>query len=102
MDQQQRSGSSRIGSHLAVSLIVGSLYVAACASPAIDWGAPRDYGDIQLFGRVHYGIVALVMGWVEPLPWSANLLLVAGWILLLLKQDTVASVVGIVAVLAGL
>jgi hypothetical protein len=78
MNQNLRPGSRSFVSRLVVAVIVGSLYIAACASPAIDWEAPRDYGDIQLFGRVHYGIMTLLLGWVEPIPWSANPLLLVG------------------------
>src|SRR5262245_29068851 len=105
MDQKRRPGAATVLSRLAVTVAVGSLYVAACASPAIDYKPPqaRDFGDITPYGVV-LGVVALLLGWVPPLtiPWSANLLLPAGWILLLCRRSTAGLGLGIAAALAGL
>ncbi len=52
-----------------------------------------------------YGFTALMAGWAPPmtLPWSANLLLLAGWVLLLWRENAdAAMVLGIAAALLGL
>jgi hypothetical protein len=102
-----RSGIPR----LVVSLLVGSLFIVACASPAVEIECPphvgRDFGDINPFpdlaSGTHYGIVALLFGWGSPwaLPWLANVLLVIGWILLLLKKNAAALGFGIAMALFG-
>ena len=50
------------------------------------------------------GVEILLTGWRTPLiiPWSANLLLLGGWILLLCRKNAVALGVGIAAAWAGL
>lgn len=89
---------------LAVSLVVASLFVAACASPAVDYKPPqtRDFGDITPYG-VYHGIGALLFGGAAaPLPWSANLLLLSGWVLLLIRMNAAALGVGAAAAVLGL
>ena len=106
MDQNRQSALTAVLSRLAVTVVVGSLYVAACASPAIYYRPPqnRDFGDITPYGVV-LGIVTLLVGGMTPklfIPWSANLLLVVGWILLWLRKTAVGLGFGIAATLAGL
>ena len=105
MDQKGRPGATTVLSRLAVTVVVGSLHVAACASPSIDYKPPqsRDFGDITPYGVV-LGIITLLLGWIPPLtiPWSANILLLAGWILLLCKRNAVGLGVALAAALAGL
>ena len=50
------------------------------------------------------GVDILLTGWRPPLtvPWSANLLLLGGWILLLCRKNAVALGFGIAAAWAGL
>jgi hypothetical protein len=50
------------------------------------------------------GVDILLTGWRPPLtvPWSANLLLLGGWILLLCRKNAVAVGFGIAAALVGL
>ena len=50
------------------------------------------------------GVDILLTGWRPPLtvPWSANLLLLGGWILLLCRKNAVAVCFGIAAALVGL
>jgi hypothetical protein len=116
MGREQQPGGRGVGQRLIVSLVVGSLYVAGCASPAIEFvpappapdSRPRDFGMIDI-PRVrleigaHFGFVALVAGWQLPwtAPWSANVFLLAGWILLLLEKQRAAAALGAAAVLAG-
>jgi hypothetical protein len=106
MDQTRQPGTTTMLSRLAVTVAVGSLYVAACASPAIDYKPPqnRDFGDITPYGVV-LGIVTLLVGWMNPsliIPWSANPMLLAGWILLLCKRTAIGLGFGLAATLAGL
>jgi hypothetical protein len=109
MVQKQGPALARFIPLLVVSLIVASLYVTACACPAIEFEkrVPRDYGDITLIPESWYnplpGVGALVLGCVPPLiiPWSANLLLLVGWVLLLCNKNTVALGFGVAAALVG-
>src|SRR5262249_10235393 len=50
------------------------------------------------------GVEVLLAGWPPPriIPWSANLLLLGGWILLLCRKNAVALGFGIAAAWAGL
>jgi hypothetical protein len=48
-----------------------------------------------------YGVVCLLLGWIAPLPWIANLWLLAGLILLLCRRTTLAFCLGVVALLCG-
>jgi hypothetical protein len=95
----------RVLALLALSLIVGGLYVAACVLPAVEYLPPttRDFGDITPYGSVP-GIVALIfgIGSEAKVAWSANLFLLAGWILLLCRKDTLAAYLGLVAFVLGL
>jgi hypothetical protein len=81
-------------SRLLVSLLVWSLFIAACATPALQTSETR----------AAYGFEALVLGMIPPytLTWSANLLLVAGWICLICKWTGGAVLLGISAALLGL
>jgi hypothetical protein len=92
MSQKQQFGATRFLSRAMVSLVVGLLYVAACACPAVKrknaglalinallvslGGKP----DAQGPGYIEVlGVVILLTGWRPPLiiPWSANLLLLS-------------------------
>ena len=116
MSQTQQFSASRFLSRLMVSLVVGLLYVAACACPAVKFenrglqlvnfllvsvgGKPNAQGEeyIEVLG-----VETLREGWPPPriIPWSANILLLVGWILLLCKKNAVALGCGVAAVLAG-
>jgi hypothetical protein len=117
MSQKQQLGPSSFLSRSMVSLVVGLLYVAACASPAVKGknlglqlingllvslgGKPDAQGPEYIEAQ---GVEVLLAGWRPPLtiPWSANLLLLAGWILLLCRKNAVALGFAIAAALAGL
>ena len=90
MSQKQQFGASSFLSRSMVSLVVGLLYVAACACPAVKvknrglelinlllvslGGKPDAQGPeyVEVLG-----VEILLTGWRTPLiiPWSANLLL---------------------------
>jgi hypothetical protein len=78
-----------------VSLVIWALYFVACVLPVAD--SRSEYGLVTGFG-------ALVWGWIPPrtIPWSANILLLVGWVLLLWGKDIAALVLGIAAVGLGL
>jgi hypothetical protein len=117
MSQKQQLGASSFLSRSMVSLVVGLLYVAACACPAVKvknlglelvnallvsvGGKPDAQGPEYIEAQ---GVEILLAGWRPPLtiPWSANLLLLGGWILLLCRKNAVALGFGIAAALAGL
>jgi hypothetical protein len=90
---------------VALLLLVGGLYAAACCVPAVEYLPPvnRDFGDITPYGSVP-GIVALLFGPGSEarIAWSANLFLLAGCILLLCKKDVLALITGAASVLIGL
>jgi hypothetical protein len=93
---------------LALLLAVGALYLASCASPAVELtDVPRahDFGEIlpdPELGR-YRGFAALALGFATPwyIPWSANVFFFSGWILLLLKKNSGAFAVVTVAALLG-
>ena len=117
MSQKQQFGASSVLSRSMVSLVVGLLYVAACACPAVKvknagmalinallvslGGKPDAQGPEY---EEVLGVEMLLAGWRSPLiiPWSANLLLLGGWILLLRRKNAAALGFGIAAALAGL
>jgi hypothetical protein len=112
MTRKRRLNVASFVARVYVSLVVATLYFAACVSPAVEWvdvpRVSRDFGDIQLFHNwetgSRIGLWALVFGWSPPwtIPWSANLLLVIGWVLLLLNKNTLAWSFGTAAALLGL
>jgi hypothetical protein len=94
------------------------LYGAACVCPAVklanpapamarglvkEWGGRPDNisgpSDLEFSG-----FEALLTGWHRPLiiPWSANILLLIGWVLLLCRKVNGALLFGIAGVVAGL
>src|SRR5215469_4091396 len=98
-------GASSFLSRSMVSLVVGLLYVAACACPAVkvkNLGPPIIVNLLVSLGAKPdvqgpedtelLGVEILLAGWRPPLtiPWSANLLLLGGWILLLCRKNAVA------------
>jgi hypothetical protein len=99
---------------LAVTAIVGLLYLVACMSPAVELAkAPpdpnraHDFGEIDLTPDIageHLGIGALLLGWVPPwtLAWLANPLLLAAWVLLMTRNPRLSLCTGVLAALAGL
>src|SRR5215831_9911797 len=117
MSQKQQLGASSFLSRSMVSLVVGLLYVAACACPAVKeknrglelingllvslGGKPDAQGPEYIEAQ---GVEVLLAGWPPPrvIPWSANILLLVGWMLLLCKKNTGGLCLGIAAVLAGL
>jgi hypothetical protein len=48
------------------------------------------------------GFFFLMIGWMVPIPWSANLLLVVAWSLFVFDRPRAASVLALVATFAGL
>ena len=70
-----------------ISALIWGLYIPACAMPAF---------NLHDFGSRPPGVVALLYGWIPPycIPWSANLLLVAGWIFLLCGRFKTAAWLG--------
>jgi hypothetical protein len=117
MSQKQQLGASSFLPRSMVSLVVGLLYVAACACPAVKeknrglelingllvslGGKPDAQGPEYMEAQ---GVEVLLAGWPPPriIPWSANLLLLGGWILLLCRKNAVALGFGIAAGWAGL
>jgi len=117
MSQKQQLGASSFLSRSMVSLVVGLLYVAACACPAVKeknrglelinrllvslGGKPDAQGPEYTEAQ---GVEVLLAGWPPPriIPWSANILLLAGWILLLCNKNAAGLGFGVAAVLTGL
>jgi hypothetical protein len=120
MSQKQQYSASGFLSRSMVSLVVGLLYVAACACPAVKYKDPGLVlinallvsvgGKPDAQGPEYDEVLGVEIllagwrGWRPPLiiPWSANLLLLSGWILLLCRKNAVALGFGIAAALAGL
>src|SRR5437763_378761 len=93
MSQKQQLGVSSFLARSMVSLVVGLLYVAACACPAVKeknrglelingllvslGGKPDAQGPEYIEAQ---GVEVLLAGWPPPriIPWSANLLLLGG------------------------
>src|SRR3954454_8538453 len=86
-----------------LSLVVWSLYAVALVIPAIRADEGGHACTAIRLGTLP-GWETLLFGWVPPLciPWSANLLLVAGWVLLVCRRYGAACWVGAAAALAGL
>src|SRR5690349_11301172 len=86
-----------------LSLGVWALYAASLFAPAIKADEGGHACTAIRLGTLP-GWETLLFGWVPPLtiPWSANLLLLLGWIMLLRKRYRGALRLGIAAVLAGL
>jgi hypothetical protein len=86
---------SRLWFRLILLVIVASLYIAACASPACTW---------QPGSKIN-GWFILELGWVPgpwTIPWFANILLVIGSILLLCNKHGTASCLAVAGALLGL
>jgi hypothetical protein len=79
-----------------LSVAVWSLYAVALFAPALKVRLLDTEGDLP-------GWEALVFGWMPGtcIPWSANLLLLVGWIALLCGRYRSALWLGIAAALAG-
>jgi hypothetical protein len=76
------------------------LYALSLITPvANDGGGAADYRI-----GVMLGFLALALGWIPPstVPWSANILVLIGWILLWRRKLTAAMWFGVAAALAGL
>src|SRR3954453_9017892 len=86
-----------------LSLAVWAFYAVALFAPAIkaDEGG---YACTAIRLGTLPGWETLLFGWVPPLciPWSANLLLLMGWVLLLCRRFRAAWWVGAAGALAGL
>ena len=85
-----------------VSTLVWGLFVAACVAPAIYFDDGRPAGWALRLGT-QSGWHALLFGWQFPfcIPWSANFLLVAGWMFLHVGRfKTAARLGGVGALLA--
>ena len=84
-------------------MVVWSLYGIACLCPAIkvDEGVRQGHGYDKL-GTVT-GIATLLLGWSTEycLPWSANIFLLAVWILFVRKRGITALCFGVCAALLG-
>ena len=86
---------------LAVGVVIWSLYLAACSCSAyiqVDWDSSHPV----------VGWRVLAFGWVLALlyppacvPWSANFLLLGGWVAYLRGQARSAAICGVVAAVAG-
>lgn len=88
---------------LLVSLVVWALFLAACMAPAVKVDEGGHACTAIRLGTLP-GFVTLLLGCVPPLtvPWSANLLLVVGWVLLLCNKTKAALDLGVAAALLGL
>src|SRR3954451_20141688 len=86
-----------------LSVGVWSLYAVALVIPAIKADEGGHACTAIRLGTLP-GWETLLFGWVPPLciPWSANPLLVVGWVLLLCRRFRAAWWVGFTAALAGL
>jgi hypothetical protein len=98
--------NDRVSSALLRALLsvgVWSLYAVALVTPAIQADEGGHACTAIRLGTLP-GWETLLFGWVTPLciPWSANLLLVAGWGLLVCRRYRAACWVGAAAALAGL
>ncbi len=94
---------SRVKSCLLVLACVLCLYVSACCERAIKVDEGR-HGCMSFRVGTLVGVGALLLGWMPPfcIPWSANVLLLAGVIALLLERYKMAIILSWAAVLAGL
>jgi len=84
----------------AVIIGVWSLYALSLITPVLnDRGGAANYHA----GLVP-GFLALALGWIPPstLPWSANILLLIGWVLFWRRKYFAALWLGVPAALAGL
>ena len=84
-------------------LVVCSLFLAACAAPAIEVDEGGHACTAVRLGTLP-GWATLLLGWPPPLtlPWIANPLLLVGCILLLWGRNRLAAYFGTAAALAGL
>ena len=76
------------------------LYALSLVTPvANDGGGSADYRI-----GVMLGFLALAFGWIPPstVPWSANILVLIGWVFFWRRKLTVALWFGVAAALAGL
>ena len=76
------------------------LYALSLVSPVqIDRGGSANYHI-----GVVLGFLALAFGWIPPstVPWSANILMLIGWVLFWRRSYTAALWIGVAAALAGL
>src|SRR4051812_26174271 len=99
------SGKRRYKLAGTTATIVALLYAAACFTPAIrvDDGIPSSDLDFKL-GTVP-GLFILLLGWTggnNGVPWSANVFLGGGLLLLALKRFRGAAVLGVLAAALGL
>jgi hypothetical protein len=90
-----KKGAAPIMNRRIFSVAVWSLFAVACACPAVDLGK-------GVVGGIVWGYVALVMGYLIPVPWSANFFLLAGWICFLYRWTRAAIVLGFIAIGCGL
>ena len=99
-----RSPAPAIWSRVILLVVVGVLYVAACATPAVNYKAPesRDFGDITSYGT-YYGIMAFLLGPIgNAFVWSANIWLIVGSILLLVRVNRASAVFAVATAAIGL
>jgi hypothetical protein len=92
-----RMSSARL--RKVVSVGVWTLYTLSLVTPVVnDRGGAANYHVGFVFG-----FLALGLGWIPPstLPWSANLLLVIGWVFFWRKRYFAALCLAILAALAG-
>ena len=84
-------------------VLTGVLYVSACVAPAIKVDEGGGGACSSRIGTVP-GLAALLFGWATYtcIPWSANVLLLAGVIALLQQRYKGAIVLSWAAVVAGL
>lgn len=97
MSREPRLRAAGTVARVVLSLFSGVLYIGACAAPVIHLKG-------EFLPLKFTGLDALMYGWVPlfTIPWSANIFLAVGWILLLCNQNKLALGFGIAATLAGL
>lgn len=81
-----------------VLLVVGSLYVTACALPAF---VTSGGGERFNFGAAYSGLKCLMLGWLIPQHWIANIFLLMGLLLLGLGRPSAALAFGVLAIFAS-
>lgn len=87
---------------MAVSVGIWATYGLALALPVLDLPSSGGGGSIDVHGPIS-GFGALMWGWIPPLcvPWSANLVLIAGWIVYIRRKPTTAFYCAIAAAVLG-
>jgi hypothetical protein len=113
-DQRTEPGMAKVMTHpdmgqvANVGLTVAVLYVLAYFLPCVYCGPAVAYGDLDfsVFERgYHFGLEILLLGWGggnNGLPWSANVVLAAGWFCPWTRRLRMTAALGLIAILLGL